>query len=311
VFKGTLLLRDNTKPANYTYYMNSYSNEQPNITKSMEDAPHYGAGILAENTNLSVEGTLSLLRNNPGAVWLKSSTAVFSKTVAARNNQDAKGVFALEDTPATFKGSFSCRQDVKSYALPGQRALQSETCIRAQRSSLHFEGPLMVTNSYQGPCNYEGAWGQCEDHGGAAISCEASDIRFKGRAQFAGNAYARSADFGAGPELVLGGGAWRLQNCSVVAEQWVGFRGNAAQLEVYSDGWFGSNKGGAVCALMNSSLVFQAGLELTNNNASLGGGVFLSDSHMQLTGGKFVCKGNVATDGECVSLAGDSKWNQP
>lgn len=302
VFQGPVLLHDNTRRANYSYY------DFLIIPENLTAVPAYGAGIFATNASLLVNGVLSLLRNKPGALLLQASTATFTQAVAARNNQDTSGVLLITDSTAIFQGPFTCSQDSQQYDPQSPLPLHTTTCIRAERSSLELAGPVSATNGLQMPCGYHGV--PCENRGGAALSCEGSSIRFKGRARFVGNAYAGAEGWGTvEPVTELGGGAWRLHSCRVAAEQWVGFTGNAAGVEKYL---WQELSGGAVCAV-NSSMVFQGGLALTGNNASRGGGVWLTDSRMKLSGGRLVCKDNVAqlSGDDCVGLAGDSHWDHP
>jgi hypothetical protein len=309
-----VLFSGNTRLANYSH-SSSYDPPWDNwpaqqAPDNMTEVPSYGAGIVATNASLLVDGQLSMLGNKPGALLLQSSTATFTRIVSARNNADNKGQQVIKDSTATFQNLFVCNQDSKQHGLPNEPPLppvvHTTTCIRVERSALQFDSTVIARNGLQAPC--DGYAVPCESRGGAAISCEDSSIKFKGRAQFSGNVYVAANGWGTvEPAEELGGGAWRLRSCNVVAEKWVGFRGNAAGWKGYQD-----LSGGAVRAV-NSSMLFQDGLELTGTNASRGGGVWLNGSKMKLSGGRLVCKGNVANtqDGSCVELMGNSHWDHP
>lgn len=239
-----------------------------------------------------------MLGNTQGAMSVNAGTAVFRGSVTAANNQGQAGVLDFIKATVHFKRPFTCTHRAPSRVVSAQSNDDSSSCLQVQNSVVVLRGSVNVEGSMQVACPYEGR-GPCIFNGGAALSCDNSTVQFMSPATFSRN-MKRSIR----PYVMLwdifdvGGGAWRLQACRVVASHKVRFLNNSA-----------IGGGGAIHAQQGSSMVFAGGLELSGNSASLGGGVFLAGSTMQLTGGPMMCKGNIAGEqGACMYATASFWW---
>lgn len=173
-------------------------------------------------------------------------------------------------------------------------------CINVRSSTVVFHGTVTATDGLQVACPSD-YYGPCVDNGGAALSCDKSSVHLTSHATFSRNTQ-KSINQGLPPGTFgidsVGGGAWHLKGCRVVAEQRVRFLNNSA-----------IGGGGAIHAMQGSSLVLVGGLELSGNSAYVGGGVHLGGSRMQLTGGRMLCRSNIAGyQGACM-YATASNWH--
>jgi hypothetical protein len=234
VFDGPLLLQHNTKsvddcpsdvePIDY----NNPPWTWPNKTRVLlEDS---ASGLQAANTTLLFNGSVTLLSNTQGAIAVAASTAVFKGAVTAANNQGSGGVFSFISSAVDFTARFTCSQHAESSDVtPAQQSQQeSDNCLDVKNSAVVFHGSVVATRNVQVACPWEYC-GPCIHYGGAALSCDNSSVRFRSQATFTGNTkkaiQSWAGTWGIGS---IGGGAWNLKGCRVVAEQRVRFLNNSA-----------------------------------------------------------------------------------
>jgi predicted outer membrane repeat protein len=300
VFEGPLLLQHNSKSIEDCEVNQNHMDWQnppwswPNKTLLSFEGSAFG--IQAANTTLIVNGPTTLLGNTQGAIAVTAGSAVFKGAVTATNNQGKAGVLVFKNSTAEFKDSLLCIHHADASNMTHEQPEDdSSSCIQVQNSAAVFRGSVTVKGSVQVACSEENR-GPCIHWGGAAMSCDNSSVRFLSSATFSHNIKRFIKDYaGLNTQPVwsawnIGGGAWNLRACKVVASHRVRFLNNSA-----------IGGGGAIHATQRSSLVFAGGLEVSGNSAALGGGVFLAGSKMQLSGGRMLCKGNVAGEqGACI-----------
>lgn len=154
---------------------------------------------------------------------------------------------------------------------------------------------------------YENCW----DNGGAAVACLNSNMTFLRLAEFKGNQH-RGNDpcaWGYTPKLCVSGGAVHLDKCIWRAHDAMHFYNNSAigysraDLYSYSNSTYAYALHGGALSAVNSHASLN-GLNLMDNSAAIGDGMYLQSSVLTLSGGRFRCINNAADcDGSCLFVA--------